>query len=79
MPDRIKGKCENAVALFFFCLMMILTENLGYGETSTTTTITDNPAAMDLLTKALFTRFSNFSSVFSKDITREFGYCIENV
>lgn len=78
---RRKEKWEKIVRLLLFCLMVFLTKNLSYGlsERETETALSENPAAMDLLTQALFKRFSNFSSIFSKDILREFGYCIEDV
>lgn len=78
---RRKEKWEKIVRLLSFSLMVFLTKNLSYGlsERETETALSENPAAMDLLTQALFKRFSNFSSIFSKDILREFGYCIEDV
>lgn len=81
---RRKEKWEKVVTLLLFSLTVFLTKNLSYGQSSlseseTDTALSKNPAAMDLLTQALFKRFSNFSSIFSKDILKEFGYCIEDV
>lgn len=79
MLSRRKDKCKQVVTLLFFCLTVVLTNNFSYAESLSEEALSENPAAIDLLTQALFKRFSNFSEIFSKDILKEFGYCIEDV
>ncbi|KAL0436408.1 UNVERIFIED_CONTAM: ABC transporter G family member 28 [Sesamum radiatum] len=38
-----------------------------------------NPAAMELLSQALFSRFSNFSSYFGPEISKVLGFCINDM
>ncbi|KAL0390083.1 UNVERIFIED_CONTAM: ABC transporter G family member 28 [Sesamum calycinum] len=38
-----------------------------------------NPAAMELLSQALFSRFSNFSSYFGPEISKVLGFCISDI
>lgn len=64
---------------FFILLIVFSSATVSHAAPSTSTTATDNPTAVQLVTQALFRRFSNFSALFSGDILKELGYCISNV
>ena len=38
-----------------------------------------NPGALNLFTQAFYSRFSNFTLIFKDDISRELGFCIQDV
>ncbi|KAL2488683.1 Uncharacterized protein Fot_41984 [Forsythia ovata] len=67
------------ITIKFFLLFIVLSAKVSHAAPPTSTTSMDNPTAVQLVTHALFSRFSNFSALFSDDILKELGYCISNV
>ncbi|KAL3518409.1 hypothetical protein ACH5RR_020998 [Cinchona calisaya] len=63
-------------AMIFFSLLIIasrIDNSVSYADDGNTNT------GLDLLTDAISARFSNYSAVFKEDITRELGFCIDNM
>ncbi|KAL3530541.1 hypothetical protein ACH5RR_009863 [Cinchona calisaya] len=70
----LRGK-KNGLALAFILLIMTSNVNVMMSHADDT----NNDAALELVTDALFARFSNFTSYFNQDILRTLGFCIQNV
>lgn len=61
------------LAFILLALLMTSTINVSYADDPST------DGALQLLTNAISARFSNFSALFSEDILKELGFCIQNV
>ncbi|KAM7522384.1 hypothetical protein LguiA_012286 [Lonicera macranthoides] len=75
---------ENAVRFLSVVIVVVVVvfNSIGYVDCASETpdeAMMNNPAALDLFTKAVFSKFSNFTSLFSKEIIQNLGYCIKDV
>ncbi|KZV39914.1 ABC transporter G family member 28 [Dorcoceras hygrometricum] len=51
----------------------------GDGEGGDSGSTTNNPAAVQILTQIIYSRFSNFTAIFNDDIVDHLGFCISDV
>mgnify|MGYP004710321237 CR=1 FL=1 len=80
VKKMIAGSNNNGLnfrmALTFFAGVITLTNNVVFTYAANDSS---SDASMDLLTDAISARFSNFTDSFKGDITKEMGFCIDNV
>ncbi|KAL2239416.1 UNVERIFIED_CONTAM: ABC transporter G family member 28 [Sesamum indicum] len=70
-------KLSPATITFIFLLGASSVSHAEPGDGTPGTPV--NPAAMELLSQALFSRFSNFSSYFGPEISKVLGFCISDI
>ncbi|KAK4408974.1 ABC transporter G family member 28 [Sesamum angolense] len=70
-------KLSPATITFIFLLGASSVSHAAPGDGTPGTPV--NPAAMELLSQALFSRFSNFSSYFGPEISKVLGFCISDI
>ena len=82
MMSRENDNAARFLSVVVVAVVVVASNSVGYVDCASETpdeAVMNNPAALDLFSKAVFSKFSNFTSLFSKEIIQNLGYCIKDV
>uniref|UniRef100_A0A5B7B0A7 ABC transporter domain-containing protein n=1 Tax=Davidia involucrata TaxID=16924 RepID=A0A5B7B0A7_DAVIN len=68
-----------SITIFVVVIVLNLSGHVGCADDDSQLSQTSNPAAVQLFTQLVFSRFNNLTAVFGPTIIRDLGFCIKDV
>ncbi|XP_062172660.1 ABC transporter G family member 28 [Alnus glutinosa] len=77
--EKVNAYRNLSVVLLVVLVVLSFSQRVACGQDEEGSNSYTNPAAQQIFSELVFSRISNFTSIFKDDITKNFGFCITDV
>jgi hypothetical protein len=77
--EKVNAYRNLSVVLLVVLVLLSFSQRVACGQDEEGSNSYTNPAAQQIFSELVFSRISNFTSIFKDDITKNFGFCITDV